>query len=115
MDERARARELVEAARAEAAALVESLRAAKAELAGCRDPYRVVTGASSIDNALAQAERVVAAYDRARADVETGRLWEEGSGLVVGDASGEGSEVRGTVVVQVRGMPTCGGVGDAVA
>jgi sugar-specific transcriptional regulator TrmB len=56
----------IEASRAKAQELLQNLLEAKGsvEAVGTRDLYRVVTGASSLDNAIDSARRAVETYDR---------------------------------------------------
>lgn len=65
-DERARMLSEIESARAKAQDLLRTLIEAKSgvEHAGSRDLYKVVTGTSSLDNAIDSARRAVETYDR---------------------------------------------------
>jgi hypothetical protein len=84
MNDRARLLQDTRAARDQAAALLKALQDAKGVAESHPSPkgdlYKRVTGASSLDNALAETRRSIDAYDRLIAQIEKG---EDGSEMMV--------------------------------
>lgn len=70
MNDRNQLRQKIQAARDEACAALVALQAGGNH--GGRDLFKQVTGASSVDNAVAEARRIIDAYDRILRDLEAG-------------------------------------------
>lgn len=69
MDERTQLRQKIQAARDEATAALAALQGGSTM---GRDLYKQVTGHSSVDNAVAEARRIIDAYDRILRDLDSG-------------------------------------------
>ena len=72
MNERNQLRQRIQAARDEACAAIGALQACGGSASGGRDLYKQVTGHSSADNAVAEAQRIIDAYDRILRDLDSG-------------------------------------------
>mgnify|MGYP001343013860 CR=1 FL=1 len=70
MNDRNQLRQKIQAARDEACAALVALQAGGSN--GGRDLFKQVTGASSVDNAVAEARRIIDAYDRILRDLDAG-------------------------------------------
>ncbi len=72
MNERTQLRQRIQACRDEACAAMGALRASGAcgSASEGRDIYKQVTGHSSVDNAVAEAQRIIDAYDRILRDLD---------------------------------------------
>lgn len=77
MNERDQLRQKIQVARDEARAALAALQASHG--CGGRDLYKQVTGASSVDNAMAEARRIVEAYDRILRDLDAEVVPEQAS------------------------------------
>lgn len=70
MTDRTQLRQKIQAARDEASAALAALQSGTAGTG--RDLFKQVTGHSSVDNAAAEAKRIIDAYDRILRDLDSG-------------------------------------------